>query len=447
MRVIAWLFRHPLFTVLPTVLIVAWSHLGLIVTAVLVGGASLGLLIWCRAHPATFDAIAAPKLRAGWRRWWAYRGKRWAARLKDCELTRENPTTGITEVPRVVKVTAPTPSIDTIRVRMVRGQDETVWVDQARKLAHAYEVERVAVSKYRPGRVQLTVERRNPFASPIPAPLIPQTRDEVDLCALEIGDDEFGCITTVPLLGGASHVLGAGATDSGKSGLMWCPMRAAGPMIRDRWVRPWMIDMKGGMETSAAKPLFEGRWADNGKDAVELLHAFIENMQRKQKKVAQTKERRLTIGPDNPLDWMIIDEAAMLTAYGDRETIAKALKALGIGMTQGRATLDAVWAFLQEPLKDILPIRDLFITRICLAVASASHVNGILGAGMWERGAIADEIPIDPEYTGIGFRVDKKQRQVRRIRVGHCKDTDIEELVRTCTPTTQSGLHIVKGVA
>jgi S-DNA-T family DNA segregation ATPase FtsK/SpoIIIE len=103
-------------------------------------------------------------------------------------------------------------------------------------------------------------------------------------------------------------------------------------------------------------------------------------------------------------------------------------------MTQGRSSLWTVAGFIQEPSKDILEVRELFTTRICLGVTAASHVDMILGEGARERGALADEIPLDEEHAGIGFRIDKRSRLPRRLRVGHTTDADIAELVRLCTP-------------
>ncbi len=66
------------------------------------------------AHPPSFDRWAAPWLRARWRRWTAYRGRRWAGVLDDCELTREHRRTGAALCPRVLRVRSVTPSIDTV---------------------------------------------------------------------------------------------------------------------------------------------------------------------------------------------------------------------------------------------------------------------------------------------------------------------------------------------
>ena len=62
------------------------------------------LLVWWRAHPASFDRWAAPRIRSAWRRWTVYRGRRWAGLLDECELTRDHRRTGATLCPRVLRV-------------------------------------------------------------------------------------------------------------------------------------------------------------------------------------------------------------------------------------------------------------------------------------------------------------------------------------------------------
>ena len=51
---------------------------------------------------------------------------------------------------------------------------------------------------------------------------------EVDLGALDVGDNEHGHPLTLGVLG--KHVFVAGASGSGKGSLLWSPLRAIGPM-------------------------------------------------------------------------------------------------------------------------------------------------------------------------------------------------------------------------
>jgi DNA segregation ATPase FtsK/SpoIIIE, S-DNA-T family len=436
-RALGWVLRHPGWVLAPLVLAWALLRYGLIPVGYTVAALVVLTLVWGRAHPASFDRWVAPWLRSTKRRWWDYHGRRWADVLIHCDLSKDNRRTGAVMVPRIDRVRAVTPSIDTLRVRMVRGQDMRTWTDQSEALAHALGVERVAVTKHRPGRLHVVVERDMPFTSALPAPEIPATVEDVNLRALDIGDDEYGQPMTLPVIGG-SHPLVAGASNSGKSGVMWGLHRAMGPMIREGLVRVRMIDLKGGTETELGRDLFYRR-ATTMEQAVELLREGVEDMQDTQRRMNIQRLRKVEVSPEFPLDFIPIDELAMLTAYGDRQLVREAIRLLALLMTQGRSSLFSVAGFVQEPSKDIVEVRELFTSRICLGVTAASHVDMVLGEGALDRGALAHEIPLDEEHAGIGFRMDKGTRLPRRLRVGHTTDADVIELNQSCAP----GPHLV----
>jgi DNA segregation ATPase FtsK/SpoIIIE, S-DNA-T family len=394
------------------------------------------LAVWWRTHPPSYDRWAAPRVRTCWRRWIGYRGGRWARLLGACELTREHRHSGKPLVPRVMRVRAVTPSIDTLRVRMLPGQDLRVWVERLPALADAFGAHQIAATRHRPGVLALVVERCMPFTYTIPATPIPELAADVDLMAVVIGEDEYGRPYLLRIRG--KHFLGVGATGAGKSGLMWNPLRAVGPMIRDGLLRVWMIDLKGGMETVTARPLFH-RWATTGEDAVALLTAFRDNMLARQAELRERGQRKSQISTDTPYELLVIDELAMATAYGDRSLVREALRLLAEIMTQGRSTDCTVMAFVQEPSKDVVEVRDLFTTKICLGVTTAVHVDMALGDGARDKGALADEIPGDPEHAGIGFAIAPGSRLPVRLRAGLVTDADIAELVRTCTPGADRG--------
>src|SRR6185312_12288923 len=136
-RALAWLCRHPGWLLVPALLVFAALRWGPLVVAATLGGIGLVLVVWARLHPPTFDRWAAPWLRRYWRRWTVYRGRRWAGVLVDCDLVRDNRRTGQVMVPRVLRVRSRTRAIDTLYVRMARGQDLHVWTEKADALAAA----------------------------------------------------------------------------------------------------------------------------------------------------------------------------------------------------------------------------------------------------------------------------------------------------------------------
>src|SRR5215218_1053980 len=76
-RALVWSARHPGFVLFPAVLIYglhAWGWQGI---APILVGLILTVIVWGRVHPRSFDRFAAPRLRTTWRRWTAYRGRRW----------------------------------------------------------------------------------------------------------------------------------------------------------------------------------------------------------------------------------------------------------------------------------------------------------------------------------------------------------------------------------
>ncbi|GAA2538895.1 FtsK/SpoIIIE domain-containing protein [Pseudonocardia hydrocarbonoxydans] len=434
LRAMAWLARHPLFLLIPAAIVAALHWWGPTLGGFAVAVVPVALLVWWRAHPPSYDRFIAPRIRSGWRRWTAYRGRRWAGLLADCELTRHQHGTGRPLVPRILRVRAVTPSIDLLRVRMVRGQHADMFTEHAPALADALGAHRVSVTRARPGVLALVIERRMPFTSIIPATTMPTTVEEIDLSGLDVGDTETGAPFRLPSRG--QHWLVVGRTGGGKSSLIYNPWRALAPMIRDGLVRLWVVDLKGGTETDRASALYH-RWATTGADAVELLTDFRDSMKSRQEQMRADEIRQAEITRETPWELLVIDEMAMLTAYGDRHEVRESLRLLSEVLTQGRAADHTVWGYVQEPTKDVVDVRDLFTVRVCLAVTAASHVDMALGDGARDRGALADQIPGGPDHAGIGFVIDDLTRAPIRFRAGLVTDRDIDELVSRSTPGTR----------
>jgi S-DNA-T family DNA segregation ATPase FtsK/SpoIIIE len=430
-RGLKWAARHPGMVAAPAALATSAVELGLPTAGGILAGAALGTVGWYRGHPATFDHYAAPRLRAFRRRWLAYVGRRWSDILLDCELVTVNRRTDRIVVPRIIRVRSASPSIDTIYVRINRGQTPSLFIDKADALAHALLAQRVAVVKVKPQMIALVVERENPFdADPIPAIELPHSSDEVDLQAIELGDTEYGEAWTQSFIG--QHLFVAGATGSGKGSLLWSPLRGMAPMLRDGIVQADVIDLKEGMETEVGAALFHER-ATSWEDAVALVTAFRDELKERQALLREQGKRKFTPSAETPLRLLMIDELGMLTAYGPAQEVRAVLKVLSEVMTQGRAAGFGVCGYVQEPTKDTVPIRELFTTRVCLSVTATNQVDIVLGEDMRVRGALADEIPLDEAHAGIGYVVQQRSRTPIRVRACHQTDEDIRELVEFVT--------------
>ncbi|MEV8615641.1 FtsK/SpoIIIE domain-containing protein [Amycolatopsis sp. NPDC051373] len=444
-RCALWLARHPGFLACPAAITTSMIELGAAGTGGIAAGALAAGLAWHRAHPESFTRVAAPRLRSTRRRWTRYLGRSWRSSLDFCNLTVDDRRTGEILVPRLLKVSSPTPSIDVLRVAIRKGQSLSTFRDSQEELASALGADVISIEKTKPRVLTITLVFGNPFTDVIPPADIPGEPDEVDLTAIELGDTEYGHVWTEPLLG--QHWLISGATGSGKGSLLWNPLRAMGPMIRERLVLLSVIDPKGGMETERGKPLFH-QHATSADDEVEyedsegtedvdamlaVLFAFRDRMKERQDLLRSEGKRKFAVSRETPFEVLMIDELAMLTALAARRTINEVNRVLAEILTQGRACGFAVIAYVQEPTKDTVPVRDLFTRRVSLRTGTASYVDMVLGEDARERGALADEIP-ETGCEGIGYRTSEKSRQPIRVRAGYCTDNDIDELVRLCTP-------------
>ena len=87
---------------------------------------------------------------------------------------------------------------------------------------------------------------------------------------------------------------------------------------------------------------------------------------------------------------------------------------------------------MSDPGKDVLPIRDLFPTRLCLRVTEDDQVRMVLSEGARKRGARCDEIR--DSLPGVGFALVDGVTEPVRLRIGHHTDDHITELVRQYAP-------------
>lgn len=426
---LGWFVRHPVVLGLVGGSGVWWWAWGWASWSVALGCLLVAGLVWRWRAPVAFEHRVWRHLRSGVLRLWVY-GPRWPRWARASRLVWEQDTVAEPIVPRLRSVTSG-PSWDEVTVRMVPGQTQRDYEHAAESLAQSRKVARCAVREVSPGVVSLGFLRRDPLASAVSLPPIPSEPGEVmNLRNVHIGYGEHGQAWRVPLLG--SHVFGAGRTGSGKGSLLWGIVRQVSPAIASGRVRLGMIDPKGGMEAEIGAGLYHSYARDDPDEIIELLAARVRSMSER-KAALRGKVRKVEPSVEYPLELTVIDELAAITKYlGDRKKQAEAERLLGLLLTQGRALASVVVAFVQEPTKEIVPMRGLFPYRVALRLDTPSQTDMVLGESAWERGAWADRIGVST--PGVSYVMEEGVREPLRYRAGFTPDDAIEALAREYAP-------------
>ena len=124
---------------------------------------------------------------------------------------------------------------------------------------------------------------------------------------------------------------------------------------------------------------------------------------------------------------LVIDELADVIAYQPDNGLRKrANLALQSILSQGRAPGVCVIGQLQDPRKDIIDFRHLFPVKIAMRLDEPTQVDMVLGDGVRQRGAAAQEI--SEETPGVAWAKIDGRREPRRARAFHTTDADLDEL-------------------
>ncbi|OLM34776.1 Transfer protein traSA [Pseudonocardia sp. Ae717_Ps2] len=313
------------------------------------------------------------------------------------------------------------------------GQTPEEFDTATRALAVARGVRRCQVREVAPNVVSIDFQRRNLLDVLVRSPGV-ETLSGIDGAAVDLGKvwsgrTEYGTDWWQSLIGG--HTLVAGATGAGKGSLMWAPLVSVAPAIRDGLVRVNGIDPKG-MELAYGRGVFH-RYAVTSKDALALLDDLVEQMEARKRAYAGAT-RLVPITTETPLEIVEFDEIGALLRYGgDRKTREAITDRVALLTTQGRALGFTVRGYVQEPTKDTVPVRELFPRRICLRVASKSHVSMVLGDQAYDRGAWANRIGEDE--PGVGYLFGDGIREPLRVRAGWVSDGAVKDLETFVTRT------------
>ncbi|MHA6796682.1 FtsK/SpoIIIE domain-containing protein [Pseudonocardia bannensis] len=453
-----WLYRHPRSSAAGLAALL-WMWLfglvSLVITAAVVA-AAFGVWRWWDL--ASFEPWAGRRLRGWWQRWMVY-ARHMPDWLRACGLTVADQggpvTVAVTpfrrtavapkvnprreQTPRIVTVRSG-PSWDEVQVRLVPGQTPEDYDQAARALAVARGVSRCQIRELGPDLVSIDYQRVDRLAEVVACQSLMALRsvrgEDIDLRKVWSGKTEYGTDWTQPLVGG--HTLTAGATGAGKNSVGWAPIVSMAPAIRDGLVQVSAIDPKG-MELAYGRRIFS-RYAVTSADALALLDDLVDGMEKRKAEFAGHK-REVPISREHPMELLEFDEIGALIRYvGDRKTREAIIDRVALLTTQGRALGYTVRGYVQEPTKDTVPVRELFPRRICLRVASKTHVGMVLGDQAYDRGAWANRIP--ESVPGVGYIFGEGIREPLRIRAGWVPDLAIkmlEEFVAGPAPLVDGG--------
>ena len=421
LRLILWAVLFPMLSI-PVLLAVLAADTGGPTAAAAVAVASLMVLIgWRLGHPESFRRLVSGRIWKRWRRWSTYR-QPWRHLCAMHGLTVVlNEHVAVPKL-RGVKVGY---ASDAITVGMLYGQSVEDWQRVSAALAHAFGAMSVTVRPLKPGWIILDVHHTDALASAVPLPRLPSCQG-IGVEALTAGITERGEPWQVRI--GGRHILVAGATGAGKGSVVWSVLAGLGPAIRAGIVRVWVIDPKGGMEFGPGEALYERFEHDPGEGTVRLLRDAAAILTGRADRLRGVS-RSHTPTVEDPLVLLVVDEIATLTAYStDRKVRTEIEQLLGLILSQGRAVGVNVIAAVQDPSKDVLPLRQLFPTRIALRLTEPSQVAMVLGDSARDRGALCDRIP--DSLPGVGYVAEEGTSELIRVRAFHVTDEDIARLCR-----------------
>jgi S-DNA-T family DNA segregation ATPase FtsK/SpoIIIE len=424
-----WAVRFPLASTPIVVALAATVLAGWRLGAVVAVACAVSYGLWWYLDRESFDRLLWYPIRAHWLSWWRYK-RSWEQVCTLHHLTACLNDRTLIPLAQSVNIGA---TSDVLVVRIVTGQCLADWQKRSDALAEAWRAQRVTIASTTPGAIQITVHHTDALALPLRLPW-PATAAKVDAGCAVLGVTEAGRWWRLPVLG--QHILIAGATGSGKGSVVWSLIAALAPAVYTGSARLCVIDPKGGMEFGRGAALFTGFAYDNGDDTLGLLRAVVKVMQQRAARLrGQTRLHTPTVA--EPLIVLVVDELASLTAYvGDRKIRVEVEQLLGLLLSQGRAVGVSVVAAVQDPSKEVLPVRQLFTVRVGLRMTESSQTTMVLGAAAREAGAVCDHIPT--ATPGVGYVMVDGTSEPLRVRAFHVTDNDIDYVAKHFIPAPAS---------
>lgn len=379
--------------------------------------------VWCRIKPESFVRhVSLPLWR---RRQKKFLMKRWPDIAHACGLARvtqrrewfwQQRVVAVRQIPILSRARWHDLTL-TVLVRPLIGQTVESVAAVAEELRHALDAERIKVSPV--GRAALIEFSYGDGLSQVFPSVVPPPNATVPLTHVYMGQREDGSPWRLPI---GPQTLVAGSSGAGKASLIWSFVFGLAPGIRSGEITLVGIDLKGGMELRMGSALF-AELATTPERAVELLEVAAAAMTDRALRLGGVT-RQHTRSVNDPFVVIVIDELAALTAYlSDRKLRSRAESALSLLCSQGRALGFMVFACLQDPRKEVLPVRGLFTQTVALRLADALETTMVLGAGANEAGARCHQIP--RTRPGVGYVVPEGGGFPEKVRAGFVSDESI----------------------
>ncbi|MFF0452101.1 FtsK/SpoIIIE domain-containing protein [Nocardia africana] len=322
----------------------------------------------------------------------------------------------------------------TVDLLMGAGQTLSDWAseDVRSRMADHIGVDQVTVSSPARGWVRLELRVHDTLAEAVVTDVQTGnvTAAGVDLESVPVGVREDGTPWLLRIL--YSHILIAGATGSGKGSVLWSILLGLGPAIKAGFVDVWLIDPKGGVEFGVGEDKLFVRFATDAPTVIATLTEAVKVMEQRQARMRAAGLRKLVPSKDEPLILLIIDEAAALSSYAERDQQEEFRRQTGKLQSQGRAVGVSVIAAVQDPSKEVMPNRQLFPTRIGLRLEEPTQIAMIHGKGARDKGALCDEIP--EETPGVGYVGEDGKKGFVRVRAYWITDEQTKEIVDRFSP-------------
>ncbi|GHF74188.1 hypothetical protein GCM10010218_64140 [Streptomyces mashuensis] len=250
-------------------------------------------------------------------------------------------------------------------------------------------------------RVQLLVLDEPPFSRPFPAP----TRQEIAAFdGVPLGHDVIGELAGVPTFDKASLLVG-GMTQMGKTtlvnGLITCLLIAYGEFDL------YLLDGKLSGLTRFEKVAVRYEASDNPAVMEDMLDELNARVERRYQKIQDAIRNRQPIPTFRPV-FFIVDESADFfaddgTPAGRERARRVAEKARSL-VAKALESRIATVMLTQRPAKDAIPVmvRDQFLYRMCLYVASEGTAKVALGDTYFETVAPINPALLDSNIKGQG---------------------------------------------